>query len=454
MGFTYVLIVALAAIACFIGWIARNPKGSQESFAQRSEPELHPGPEKEKQHLFQQKATREQWVSQRLPQPYQPAPDYVASPDNKSELGAEDRQRRLDRLRAIREAHRPKLIGDLEIPLEAALSAWLPETFVVLDLETTGLSPGVDEIIEIGAIRATLGAKNHATFQTLVTPRREISQEASRINGITPRMADRDGRPADQSLREFSKFIGNLPLVTFNAPFDMGFLWSTGERYGVEIKNRYTCALQLSRRAWPSLSSHRLQDLARWTNLPADNTHRALDDSKRALQIFVTAVSTIGERVRWEYHPLDCDVTAQYNIKRDANRAFCAETRHLEATNLAQAVSRYTEAMERMYEYEAKVDGRYADAFILDRFTLCLWKSERYNDLVDAVDRFAGRFPEVESSLMTTVLKRRDRAKSKLIVAQVNGPPDLAAGSDLTMASVGTNGRKTILDAGSHLNRH
>jgi hypothetical protein len=121
--------------------------------------------------------------------------------------------------------------------------------------------------------------------------------------------------------------------------------------------------------------------------------------------------------VRWEYHPLDWREAVQYNKKRDVNRAFCAETRPLETTNLTLAVSRYAEAIERMYEYEADVDGRYADASILDRFTLCLWKAERYGELVNAVDRFTGTFADINSSLMMGVLKRRARAEGKLATA-------------------------------------
>ncbi len=320
----------------------------------------------------------------------------------------------MDQLRAIKEAHRPELIGDLKIPIDAGLLTLLPETFVVLDLETTGLSPALNEIIEIGAIRSTLGTEAQTTFQTLVIPQREIGAEITGLTGITQRMVERDGRPAAQALESFADFIGDLPLVIFNAPFDMGFLWNSGKRHGIAIRNRYSCALQLSRRAWPGLSSHKLTYLAKRFEQPDNDTHRSLGDTARALHVFLRAVSVIGERVRWDYCPLDWRIEAAYNKKREANRTFCAETRPLEATDLALAISRYDEAMERMYEYEAAVDGRYADASILDRLTLCLLKSGQYNVLVDEVDRFTKKYPGVESSLLTAVLKRRDRAVSKL----------------------------------------
>lgn len=329
--------------------------------------------------------------------------------------------------KALQEAqhasHEPALTKEIGCPnvrikstpeTQSNLASWLPEEFVVLDLETTGLSPVTDEIIEIGAIRFRIGAETHATFQSLVKPEKAISQTISRLTGITQQMVKNDGLPAAEALEEFTTFIGELPLVTFNAPFDMGFLWNAGKKHGMVIKNRYACALQMSRRAWPELPSHRLADLAKIASLPDDDTHRALGDSTRALHIFAAAVSKIGLKVRWEYYPLDWHLMVEYNKVRDANLSFCAQTRPLESRDISLAISRYAEAMARMYEYEGAVDGRYANAQILDRLTLCLWKTGQYSELVESIEKFVRTFPDVESSLMTAVLKRKERAVSKI----------------------------------------
>lgn len=182
----------------------------------------------------------------------------------------------------------------------ADLSSLLPRQFVVLDLETTGLSPERDEIIEFGAIRVTLDAENHDTFQVLVKPLRKVPALITEITGITQRMVDREGLPLEEALHQFVEFIGDLPLVTFNADFDMGFLHSAARRHGVAIPNRYTCALKRARRAWPGLASYRLAELARLGNLPDDDTHRALGDCRRALIIFTSATSILGQAARWE----------------------------------------------------------------------------------------------------------------------------------------------------------
>jgi hypothetical protein len=116
-------------------------------------------------------------------------------------------------------------------------------------------------------------------------------------------MVDCDGRRLNDVLTDFIGFIEDLPLVTFNAPFDMGFLQNAAKRHGFAINNPYTCALQMARRAWPELPSHRLADIARIRNLPDDDTHRALGDCERALLIFTAAASTHGKKIRWTTPP-------------------------------------------------------------------------------------------------------------------------------------------------------
>src|SRR5207248_573308 len=100
----------------------------------------------------------------------------------------------------------------------------VPPRFVVFDLETTGLNPKRHEIIEVGAIRVNRDADLHDTFQVFVKPLKRISKRITQINGISQDMVDLDGEPLETVLRDFAAFIGDLPLVSFNAEFDMAFL--------------------------------------------------------------------------------------------------------------------------------------------------------------------------------------------------------------------------------------
>ena len=389
-----ILIGVFVAISAFAAWflVKRNPASDLKSLGCQEHEREYIDPRQEEFHRRAQKEVQAYQVGESLKRPAFPVIAETIHKDGGLAEAQTDKP------------SKPTGINLLDL---------LPAKFVVLDLETTGLSPSENEIIEIGAIKFAFGASVHDGFQLFLRPKREIGPKIEKLTGITQQMLDRDGVEPAVALKGFSEFICDLPLVTFNAPFDMGFLWSAGRKHGLSFKNRYTCALQLSRQAWPELPSHRLADLAGRAQLSDENTHRALADSKRALQIFLAAVTTLGSRVQWERQPIDWHVMVEYNKAKESNRAVCEGIRPLEECSTEEAVRLYLEAMGRMYEYEAIADGRYADAYIIDRLSLCLWKSARYRELVEGVDTFVATFPEVKSNVMTAVLRRRERAAQK-----------------------------------------
>ncbi len=171
----------------------------------------------------------------------------------------------------------------------------LPERFVVFDLETTGLKLESHEIIEIGAIRVNRDSDNHDTFQALVKPTKKIPKKITEITGITQDMVENDGEPLEILLPQFLVFIGDLPLVSYNAEFDMVFLTAAIKKIqaGKQVKNRVSCALKMARRAWPGLKSYRLPDLAKIGNLSDEDTHRALGDCKRTMIVYTAAATEL-----------------------------------------------------------------------------------------------------------------------------------------------------------------
>ncbi len=179
------------------------------------------------------------------------------------------------------------------------LGELLPPQFVVFDLETTGLHPASEEIIEIGAMKVTLDTSIQPAWHTLIKPRKKIPKAATRVNGITDAMVEADGIPLDEGLRQFLEFVGDLPLVSFNAAFDIAFLKAAAERCGMRLAHKYTCALKRARRAWPELESHRLSYLAEVFKLDREDEHRALGDCKRAAWVFLAATSALQMKVRW-----------------------------------------------------------------------------------------------------------------------------------------------------------
>ncbi len=171
--------------------------------------------------------------------------------------------------------------------------AHLPKKFVVFDLETTGLNPETHEIIEFGAIRVNRDSVNHETFQSLVRPTRKVPKKITELTGISQAMLDADGESIDSALRDFLSFVGDLRLVSFNADFDMAFLNNAAAKHSISIDNPVSCALKMSRRAWPGRKSYRLVDLAKDGNLRSDDTHRALGDCQRALIVYAAAASKL-----------------------------------------------------------------------------------------------------------------------------------------------------------------
>ena len=171
----------------------------------------------------------------------------------------------------------------------------LPERFVVFDLETTGLKPDTHEIIEIGAIRVNRDSDNHDTFQALVKPTKKIPKKITEITGITQDMVEKDGEPLKVLLPQFLEFVGDLPLVSYNAEFDMAFLTAAIRKTqaGKQVNNRVSCALKMARRAWPGLKSYRLPDLAKIGNLSDEDNHRALGDCKRTMIVYTAAAAKL-----------------------------------------------------------------------------------------------------------------------------------------------------------------
>lgn len=167
-------------------------------------------------------------------------------------------------------------------------------TFVAFDTETTGLTPVVDRIVEIGAVRFR-GDEILRTFDTLVDPERPISKGASVVNGITDEMVR--GKPnIGEVLPEWIQFIGDAIPVAHHAPFDVGFLSYDISRLNLAVKEQpvlNTCAM--ARRLFPYAASFSLENLALFFDIRSKTFHRALADAVVCMEIFKKCLSAIGK---------------------------------------------------------------------------------------------------------------------------------------------------------------
>lgn len=164
--------------------------------------------------------------------------------------------------------------------------------FVAFDLETTGITPGMDAVVEIGAVRF-LGSEPMETFDTLIDPGRAIPPAASAVNGITDEMVA--GKPAIEAvLADLSVFCGGLPMVAHNAPFDFKFLLHAVQRSqsrapaGIVLDS---CAL--ARVVFPGMLNYKLGTLVRHFGFPTGTLHRALEDSVCCGRLFARILEAL-----------------------------------------------------------------------------------------------------------------------------------------------------------------
>ena len=157
--------------------------------------------------------------------------------------------------------------------------------FVVVDLETTGLDPVYDEIVEIGAVKIENG-EIVDEYHTMVKPKKEMSRESIRITGITRDMLE-EGEPIEKVIPKFLEFLENTILVAHNANFDYGFLrYWISQVTGKNWENPYIDTLGLSK-ALLKMSSYSLDKIASKLKIGIFQHHRALDDAKATAQIFL-----------------------------------------------------------------------------------------------------------------------------------------------------------------------
>ena len=152
------------------------------------------------------------------------------------------------------------------------------EEIVIIDFETTGLSPEYDRIIEVGAV-IVKNNKIIASFDQLMNPGFSIPNFITNLTGISSEMVRSMPSP-ENVMPRLKKFIGDRTILAHNASFDKRFLLSEMDRVGIKIQNRILCTLLLSRRLILNSASYKLSELAKILNFPTGRAHRALDDVK------------------------------------------------------------------------------------------------------------------------------------------------------------------------------
>ena len=160
-----------------------------------------------------------------------------------------------------------------------------PDAFTIIDLETTGLFPQYDSIIEASALRVR-GGEVVETFSSLVKPYDPIDSYIEELTGITNKMLESAPSPEDV-LPAFVDFIGDDIVIGYNVNFDVNFLYDWSEIIlKCPFKNDYIDEMRIARKALPELKHHRLKDVSAAFGIEQKDAHRSLSDCETALLVY------------------------------------------------------------------------------------------------------------------------------------------------------------------------
>lgn len=189
-----------------------------------------------------------------------------------------------------------------------ALSTPLEDvSFISVDVETTGLDPRKDVIVEIGAVKVRRGLIVEE-FDTLVSIERPIPPEAQRVHRITSEMLD--GAPRiDHALPQLWAFAGDGALVEHSMrAFDVAFL---EQAQGAPLTAPFVNTCTLSRRLFPFQRSHSLEQCCTRFAITNNQKHRALSDARATAHLLIKLLELCGSR-----YPRLQDLVAAASVQR------------------------------------------------------------------------------------------------------------------------------------------
>lgn len=171
--------------------------------------------------------------------------------------------------------------------------------WILLDTETSGIHSPIF-VLELAAQRMCDWEPEGPPFCRLLNYNQAIPPEASRVNGLTREILERDGDPPLNVYREFADYVGDLPLASYNLAFDFDqVLLPEWERLGLKpIGRRGFCALRLAQRLLDPVpaGNHKLQTLRQFYRLPARGAHTALGDVETVIDLMRQVLRPLAEQ--------------------------------------------------------------------------------------------------------------------------------------------------------------
>jgi DNA polymerase-3 subunit alpha (Gram-positive type) len=195
------------------------------------------------------------------------------------------------------------LVDDLIETVENDKGQNLQDSFVVFDLETTGIGAKNNEIIEIGAVKV-VNQEIVDRFSTFVNPGRPIPYKIEQLTGIDDGMVQ-DSPDITEVLPRFLEFCRGCVMVAHNASFDMGFIRQKAVDQGIEEDFTVVDTVAMSRALLPQLGKHTLDNVAKNLGVSLDNHHRAVDDAQATAEIFLRLSKRLEDKGITTLHQLN-----------------------------------------------------------------------------------------------------------------------------------------------------
>ncbi len=168
--------------------------------------------------------------------------------------------------------------------------------FITLDIETTGLDPYNEEIIEIAAIR-TVNGEVTEEFSEFVKPTKPVPTFIKMLTNITDAQLA-SGLSSNVALKRLQAFLGDAPIVCHNTPFDIGFINTHLEKIGqFKLHNPQWDTLELARIYLPFIRDHKLGTVLEYFGIENESAHRAIHDARSTALLFSKLVNFIIDEV-------------------------------------------------------------------------------------------------------------------------------------------------------------
>ena len=191
-----------------------------------------------------------------------------------------------------------------------------PDTYTIVDIETTGFDPKFDDIIEIAAVKVVDNVVTD-TFQIFVKPKNTISDFITNLTGISNDMIEK--APEKQfAVQQFIDFVGDDIIVGHNVNFDINFIYDCAISFNYAFSNNFVDTLRIARKFVREINNHKLSSLAAYFEIEQDMAHRALNDCYVTNSIYMALrnISPMPIKTSVDFSSMEFDTSNMFYGKK------------------------------------------------------------------------------------------------------------------------------------------